>query len=355
MKRTIHALAIVFLCLPALVVARSSYTISGELRDDAGQLFPGGNVCALQPVARGLNVRDRVCAESEAQGKFVINLSQAGTYQVVADKMSAGYMPTYLPFYKDPKALNPEVRLSNENPTANVSVKLEPQSGLITGKVVDEATDQRVPNFVVWTWQARDPNARTHQVVHGQSGMFRIFAPNEPFRMRIEADGYEDWVMGGGVLVSLAGAKKGPGSLLVRSGNKTEFAIYLKRKNPPPIDAASNLTRLPAPVQLSPQDNQVFDLFPRNTRLEWSPEAGAISYAIEVESCWNRSAEEKKRLPDDGECINPSSFEEKYGLHDMHYEFIFMGAQPGRWRVWAFDQNHKPGIKSPWRTFTHLK
>src|SRR6266403_31888 len=89
----IHALAIVFVCLPVPVAAQSPYTISGELRDDAGQLFSGGNVCALQPVARGLNVRDKVCVESDAQGKFVISISQAGTYQVVADKLSAGYMP----------------------------------------------------------------------------------------------------------------------------------------------------------------------------------------------------------------------------------------------------------------------
>lgn len=57
-----------------------------------------------------------------------------------------------------------------------------------------------------------------------------MFAPNEPFRLRVEAADYEDWVIGGGVLVSLTGAKKGPGSLLVRSGNKSEFAIYLKPK-----------------------------------------------------------------------------------------------------------------------------
>jgi hypothetical protein len=173
--------------------------------------------------------------------------------------------------------------------------------------------------------------------------------------MRVVADGYEDWVMGGGVLVSLAGAQKGPGSLLVRTGGKTEFAIYLKRKNPPSPDSMGEKTRLPAPVQLSPSDKQVFDVFPRNTRLEWNPVAGAISYAIEVESCWDRSAEEKKRLPDDGECVNPSSFAEKYGLHGTNYEFVFKGAQPGRWRVWAVDQNHQPGIKSPWRSFTYLR
>ncbi|MGZ8843992.1 MAG: hypothetical protein ACXW18_10045 [Pyrinomonadaceae bacterium] len=354
MKNMIQALTIVFVCLPLPAMAQSSYTVSGDLRDDASRLFSGGNVCALQKTGRVVNVRDKVCVASDAEGKFTISIPQPGNYQIIADRISEGYMPSYYPFYRDATAI-PEVTLSGGNAHQTISVKLPPQSGLITGKVIDEVTDRRVPNFVVWTWQARDPNARTHQAVAGQSGTFRISAPNVPFRMRVVADGYEDWVMGGGVLVSMTGARKGPGALLVRTGGKTEFAIYLKRKNPPPVDAIAETHRLPAPVQLSPSDKQVFDVFPRHTRLEWNPVAGAISYAIEVEACWNRSAEETKRLPEDGECINPSSFEEKYGLHSTNYEFVFKGAQPGRWRVWAFDQNHKPGVKSSWRSFTYLK
>lgn len=333
----------------------SPYTISGDLRDEAGQLFSGATVCALQTNGRVVNVRDRVCAESDAQGKFVINLTNSGSYQVVAEKMSEGYMPPYSPFYKDPKTPIPEVVLSGEHINASVSVKLGPKSGLITGKVIDEVTDLPIQDFVVWTWQARDVNARTHQVVKGQSGRFRILAPPVPFRMRVVSDGYEDWVMSGGVLTSLAGSRKGPGSLLIRSGGNAEFSVYLKRKNRSTVDPTTNEQRLPDPIQLAPQDNQDFDVFPRNTRLEWRPVTGAVSYAVEIESCWNRSPEEQKRLPDDGECINPAGYEEKSGLNGTTYEFIFKGAQPGRWRVWATDKDRKRGIKSPWRRFTYLK
>jgi hypothetical protein len=285
----------------------------------------------------------------------VINLTNSGSYQVVAEKMSEGYMPPYFPFYKDPKTPIAEVILSREHANASVSVKLGPKSGLITGKVIDEVTDLPVQDFVVWTWQARDVNARTHQVVKGQSGRFRILAPPVPFRMRVVSEAYEDWVMGGGVLISLAGARKGPGALLVRTGDNAEFAVYLKRKNPSPIDSASDEKRLLAPIQLAPQDNQVFDVFPRNTKLEWNPVAGAVSYAVEIESCWNRSQEERSRLADDGECINPSPYEEKFGLHETTCEFVFKGAQPGRWRVWAIDKDRRRGIKSPWRRFIYLK
>ena len=350
--------ALILICLPLANIlsaqVSSPYTISGDLRDEAGQLFSGASVCALQTNGRVANVRDKVCAESDAQGRFVINLTTPGSYQIVAENISEGYMPPYFPFYKDPKTAIPEVVLSGEHANASVSVTLGPKSGLITGKVIDEATDLPIRDFVVWTWQAGDVNARTHEVVKGQSGRFRILAPPVPFRMRVVAEGYEDWVMGGGVLVSLAGARKGPGALLVRTGGNAEFAVYLKKKNASPIDSAADAKRLSPPVQLSPQDNQVFDVFPRNTKLEWDPVAGAISYSVEIESCWNRSHEERSRLPDDGECINPSPYEEKFGLHETTYEFFFKGAQPGRWRVWAIDKDRKRGIKSPWRRFIYL-
>ena len=354
------ALIVIGLACSITVTAQSPspYSIAGDLRDDSGQIFSGATVCALQTNGKVVNVRDRVCAESDAQGKFVINLAGSGLYQVVAEKRSEGYMPPYLPFYKDPASPIPEVMVSGENTHTSVSVKLGPKSGLISGKVIDEATDLPVLGFVVWTWHARDVNARTHEVVKGSPfGRFRISAPPVPFRLRVVSEGYEDWVMGGGVLTSRAGSRKGPGSLLVRAGGNAEFAVYLKRKTPPPIDPtkAGDEKRLPTPIQLTPQDNQVFDVVPRNTKLEWTPVPGAISYAVEIEVCWNRLPVVRERLPDDGECINPSPYEEKFGLHDTIYEFLFKGAQPGRWRVWAIDKDRKRGIKSPWARFSYLK
>ena len=362
MKNQIRAIpsALILICVASLAVTAQSpspYSIAGDLRDDGGQLFSGATVCALQTNGKVVNVRDRVCVESDAQGKFVINLAGTGIYQVIAEKTSAGYMPPYIPYYKDPKTPIPEVTVNVENPHASVSVKLGPRAGLISGKVIDEATDLPVHDFVVWIWQARDVTARTHEVVKGPFGRFRIPAPPVSFTMRVVSAGYEDWTMGGGVLTSLAGSRKGPGSLLVRSGNNAEFAVYLKRKIPSTDEPAKaeDEKRLLVPTQLAPQDNQVFDLLPRNTKLEWTPVAGAISYAVEIEACWNRSPVVRERLPDDGECINPSPFEEKFGLRETTYEFRFKGAQPGRWRVWAIDKDRKRGIKSPWRRFSYLK
>jgi len=34
-------------------------------------------------------------------------------------------------------------------------------------------------------------------------------------------------------------------------------------------------------------------------------------------------------------------------------EFSFVGAQPGRWRVWAVDKEGREGFKSPWRRYVY--
>lgn len=357
------SLFLVLICSSFFVVTLAQspgrYTVTGDLRDEKGQPFFGVIVCAI-PVGDGIvRVRDKVCTHTDEQGKFVINLTQAGKYQVVADKASAGYMPAYIPLYRDSHTPIPEVVVGDDNPNPSVSPAFGPKSGLITGKVIDEAADTPIQDFVVWIWQVKDTNARYHEIVKGTNspGRFKLFAPPVPFRLRIESEGYEDWVMGGGVLISKAGARKEPGALMMPPGSTADFAVYMKRKNPAPIDPAKSgdEKRLPAPAQINPAEGAVIDSYLRITKLEWAPVAGAVSYGFEVEACSTPYLSVRAGIPDDGECINPSPFFEKSRLAGTTIEFPFRGAQPGRWRVWAIDKDQRQGFKSPWRRFVHLQ
>jgi hypothetical protein len=82
--------------------------------------------------------------------------------------------------------------------------------------------------------------------------------------------------------------------------------------------------------------------------LEWQPVEGAAFYKVEVDFCYGLV----KSLR---ECLDPQPNKLPTIVQDTNYEFLFVGAQPGRWRVWAIDQNGKEGFKSPWWTFFHLK
>lgn len=114
------------------------------------------------------------------------------------------------------------------------------------------------------------------------------------------------------------------------------------------FDVASLVPQAPgllAPVLVSPADRSVFHIFPRRTVFTWQPVSGAAGYRVEVdvsgEGVW--ASEYHNRA---GKVIETT---ETTTTHD------FVGAQPGRWRVWAVDAEGRPGPKSGWRIFEYTR
>lgn len=100
---------------------------------------------------------------------------------------------------------------------------------------------------------------------------------------------------------------------------------------------------LKAPVQLSPPAGAVFNIYPRKTTVTWEAVAGAERYFVEVDYYYFG-----KWCSEDRGCRTStgSSF-------STSHTFEFVGAQPGRWRVWARDGNGADGQKSEWRRFLY--
>ncbi|MCS6842902.1 MAG: FecR domain-containing protein [Caldilineales bacterium] len=102
-----------------------------------------------------------------------------------------------------------------------------------------------------------------------------------------------------------------------------------------------------APRQVSPADGSVLDNYPRTTTLVWEPVPEAYFYRVEIDVMhvcavgrWCADVGKTWRI------------ESVYGTE---YTFIFVGAQPGRWRVWAVSQDGREGPKSNWWTFTYTR
>lgn len=102
---------------------------------------------------------------------------------------------------------------------------------------------------------------------------------------------------------------------------------------------------LPAPKLIAPAHQTVFNHFPRTTMLTWEPVPGAVSYYVEADYFGQRWHTDHIGRSDWilSNTILPG------------FTFSFMGAQPGRWRVWAIDANGRAGTKSEWREFTYTK
>jgi hypothetical protein len=108
---------------------------------------------------------------------------------------------------------------------------------------------------------------------------------------------------------------------------------------------------LPAPEQMWPEDGRSFDNYPRTMALRWKPVPGAASYGVELD-CLN-CCEPGKWCSDLGK---PWKVAHKIpAANSPGYKFVFVGAQPGRWRVWAAGKDGQEGEKSPWRTFRFTK
>lgn len=101
-------------------------------------------------------------------------------------------------------------------------------------------------------------------------------------------------------------------------------------------------TQIATPKQKSPMNGAVFSNYPRTTTLTWSPVSGAVNYGVEVQY----------GAPD---YTSWSPFSSKTDLRTTSYTFDFVGAQPGRWRVWAIDANGQASAKSDWWTFRYTR
>lgn len=105
---------------------------------------------------------------------------------------------------------------------------------------------------------------------------------------------------------------------------------------------------LTAPAQLSPADGSVFSIYPRSTTVTWSQVSGAASYTVEVD-CYH-CCQADQWCTDVGQ-----TWDVVPGLTQTSYTFNYVGAQPGRWRVWAIDANGQAGPKSGWWGFSYTQ
>ena len=344
-------LAILVSLIPATAVlgqSQTSYYVSGEVRDEFGKIAKSVSVCAHSLKLADGPVRVTSCAQTGSNGKFILKLAKAGTYQVFANKTSAGYMPQNRPFYRHVSIPIQEVTLNDVSPNADVTLSLGPKSPTIVGKAVDLSTGLPIDNILITMCHADNPKTCFSINAKDANGTFEAFGPLVPFTLKIVAEGYENWW-------GLRGSDTTEQGISLSTGVTTQLDVQLRRRNETTNLAMNEAekrtdTHLPAPKQLSPADEVVFEHYPRATRVKWSEIEGAVSYVLEVDYCDGLGRAKGKR-----ECIDPQPLHPKLGIPGTSHEFLFVGAQPGRWRVWALDKEGREGFKSPWRNFFYTR
>jgi hypothetical protein len=341
------------LMLAALAVFadRPVYVISGQVADERGEVARGVQVCAIpegfDPKKRHVSI---ACGCSNANGHFSVSVGGPGKYTLYSDQTANGYWSQYLPFFRNPASPAPEVLLDEANPAVSVTIWMLPKNGVLSGRGVDAGTGRPVEDLEFIMCHADAPEVCRQTHAKSGEGRFRLPAPHVPFTVRVRAEGYDEWLGPDGGEAAAA--------LGVAPATVQELDVRLKRSAGSEGRALGESEKragvhLPAPTQLAPADGAVFKHYPRRTRLEWAPVGGAASYMFEVDYCagWR---EGRTACPDPQPHFLPN-VTPGAGLDATAYEFNFVGAQPGRWRVWAIVGSGRAGFKSPWRSFAYLQ
>ena len=95
------------------------------------------------------------------------------------------------------------------------------------------------------------------------------------------------------------------------------------------------------PQQVSPRNGTVFNHFPRTTTLVWSAVPCAVSYVAE----WQLFFPVARRWNVEFPAIR--------NIETTSVTFNFVGAQPGRWRVWSIDRYGRESAKTGWWEFRY--
>jgi hypothetical protein len=333
----------------SLAQTKTEYVITGRVVDESNRGVGGFWVFAKPDDYAKMQGLLRVVgrALTDANGNFSIPVGRPARYQLFPEKAEAGYFIQFSPVFRHPAVPIVEVVLTESEKTASAVVTLSPKNGLLVGESLDENTKLPIENARFILCLSSDPNMCWSTNAKNDRGQFRIFTPHVPFTLTVMAQGYDAWF-------GLNGSEKDE-PISIASGTTMERVFLLKRR-PEALGRPLNESEkqlpinLPAPIQTSPADRmELSEAWPnRATTLEWQAVEGAAFYKVEVDYCYGLD----KSLR---ECVNPQPNQLPTIVQGTSYQFRFVGAQPGRWRVWAVDRKGKEGFKSPWRTFFHLK
>jgi hypothetical protein len=342
---------LLFLVLTLFASAQGGwpYSITGEVHDSDGKPAARVAITAQQIDATSATQRPLSrSALSDANGRFAIKLDRPGKYRLIYQDDAHAYVAQYLPFFRDPNNPPPQVVITEAAPTAQVNISMS-RNGMLIGEAIDAQTQFPIDNMTFTLCHAENRSVCWNSSRKSADGNFSIPTPFAPFTLRIGSAEYEDWF-------GLVGNDPKT-QISVPAGTRTSLKLVMKRKPEAFNHVISEREKhagidLPAPQPMSPDDNQIFDIYPRVTRLEWGAVDGAVSYAVEVDYCQFRR--------NSHECFDPQTLispaiRTASNILSTSYEFRFVGAQPGRWRVWAIDKDGRDGFKSAWRTFVYLR
>jgi hypothetical protein len=103
---------------------------------------------------------------------------------------------------------------------------------------------------------------------------------------------------------------------------------------------------LDTPTLISPANGQIFSNYPRKTTLTWNAVPNATAYVVSVDACQDRQVTSGSIW----QSVVPKTI-----VPATSFSFVFVGAQPGRWCVFAINSAnaYQQSAPSAWNNFSY--
>jgi Carboxypeptidase regulatory-like domain len=164
--------------------------LTGYVFDADGKPVANAEVFAL--LAEGsLLIGRRPTAETDKDGKFVLNHVKAGLNRVFAFKEQNGYPDTSFAFYQLNSVATPEIYVREGHVVSGVIVRLGQKSEMLSGAVLDADSRSPIKHAQITLYWASNPSIYL-SFSSDAEGKFARLLPPIPIQIKASARGYQE-------------------------------------------------------------------------------------------------------------------------------------------------------------------
>lgn len=190
--------------------------VAGVVLDQSGIPLPNATVF-IGTVARGPST------QTDGEGRFVLEGVPVGTVGLHAYKVSDGYPYDIFAFFTMPEEKEPFVEVVSGQTVANVVIQLGARAAFLNLYITDEKGSPRDAELFF----SRPDLGKTGNYERGaQSKEESLMVPPVPFRLTVEARGFEPWHYGGNEW------QTDKGLIRLKSGQNLNLSVHLRKAKP---------------------------------------------------------------------------------------------------------------------------
>jgi hypothetical protein len=165
---------------------QSPRTITGVVIEQDGTPLADATVCALGN--RPLNGR-LPCGNSNATGRFSINVYGPDSYTIAAEQVAKGYPSVLLRIpgsYGEPSAIFPTVVVDDSTVPSPVKVVMGAKAGRLLLTILDGDTKEPVDKGLIRFCKLDDPKHCYSISASFPNGHYEVLTPEDPFTIKFE-------------------------------------------------------------------------------------------------------------------------------------------------------------------------